>query len=129
MTKEQNEYIEKLETGYSLKSAKNIIYIIIIIGATFNFLAMVNNHGLMPVKSYYNLSDETHFSYVNNSEVQYPLFTDRYQIYTVTCSLGDILLVSGGLLLLVMGIWDLMNGYQLNKIKSEFIKEVLNGKK
>ena len=128
--KELLNYMDKLEEGYNIKSAKNMVYTIILIGAMMNFIAMINNQGMMPVKSDFYLSDETHFSYVFDFEVQYSLLTDRYRLDLNSSnyfyySLGDILLVLGGLLFVGMTVWDSINSYQLIKIKKGLIKEAL----
>ena len=73
--------------------------IIIIIGISSNFQAVIMNEGKMPVKAY-GVDEGVHSFYQDNSEVNYHLLTDIIRIplgekYRAMVSIGDVLMILG----------------------------------
>jgi hypothetical protein len=65
-----------------------------IIGITCNFVAVTQNKGRMPVYTCYYVDDDKYFAYENNSEVNYPILTDRFYIHNKIFSIGDLIMIS-----------------------------------
>lgn len=85
---------------------------ILIIGSSFNFVAISNNHGKMPVKLSLSYETDTHFSYQENLEVEYWYFTDIIDLKYYIISIGDVLMVLGG-----TGVMVLLIRYVFYKTK------------
>jgi hypothetical protein len=72
-----------------------VFMFVMIIGMAFNFLAMINNGGKMPVYTENFIPDsEHHFTYQYKGEVEYWFLTDIIKIFNCKVSIGDVLLIS-----------------------------------
>lgn len=75
----------------------NIIFLILLIGAVCNFLAITENAGKMPVLCGYTFDSQTHFGISDKSEIKYPYLADILQLsfldYISYFSFGDIFIV------------------------------------
>ena len=75
-----------------------ILFILLLIGMTFNFLTVVTNQGLMPVKTNLEVNSDFHFGYQNNYEVNYWYLSDIIYVnipftdVSIIMSIGDILI-------------------------------------
>lgn len=94
---------------------------IFLVGAFFNAVAVLNNYGKMPVKADWNVSEisDRHFSFTNNSEVNFYYFTDIIYIYDGYYSLGDLLMVFGFSLIFFFDIFLLVSFIRNRKINLE----------
>jgi hypothetical protein len=70
---------------------------IVMIGICYNFTAVANNGGKMPVKADFNYEDNTHFTYQNNSEIKNGILSDYIYFADNIISIGDILIIFGAL--------------------------------
>lgn len=69
--------------------------VILLIGAASNFLAVTSNECRMPVLiKEYSFKDSTHFSFKEDSEVRFPLLSDRITLYKNIVSVGDIIMTA-----------------------------------
>lgn len=105
--KRRNTFIFIFVSMDKIKYYKNIVFIltiiiislfISIIGHTFNFVAMVENQGKMPVLIEHKgilSNSEYHFIYNDKSEVNYWYLTDIFKINKFYYSLGDITMLIG----------------------------------
>lgn len=75
--------------------------IIILYGVAANFTAVTKNNGKMPVKDIYlSYETDTHFSYLEDSEIKNPKLSDKYRLNLpnyryIMYSIGDVLLTLG----------------------------------
>jgi len=102
---------------------------IIFLGAIFNILAISTNGGRMPVK---DLGYETniHSSYENYEDINFPIYSDRFNIGDSIVSLGDIIMFLSMLLITIMVVWDITcqiidkkkGGMELGRRKSQTLK-------
>jgi len=69
-----------------------VCLLLLICGVCMNFQVMIANGGKMPVKLDIDYSDESHFSFQNNNEVEYFYFADIFNIGNTIYSLGDIIM-------------------------------------
>ena len=75
-----------------------ILFILLLIGMTFNFLTVVTNQGLMPVKTNLEVNSDFHFGYQDNYEVNYWYLSDiiyfniPFTDVSIIMSIGDILI-------------------------------------
>lgn len=83
----------------------------VMIGTVMQYLVVTNNGGKMPVKvdEYYipSFESDEHFSFENDSEVEYPYLTDRikinhlYKSKKYHISPGDFLVIGFGIALCI----------------------------
>ena len=73
----------------------NFFLIAVLFGVSFNFAVMINNQGKMPVLQEGNYSDSHHFSYLNNSEINYPYLSDIIPLFNYFWSIGDLIVLIG----------------------------------
>lgn len=75
----------------------NIIFVIVMffmVGMVFNFVAVSNNQGKMPVYAEWHYSDNSHFTFQDKSEVKHWVFTDIFNIKQfLYFSIGDFLMI------------------------------------
>lgn len=92
---------DKIHYTYILAS------LILIAGIICNFIAITENEGYMPVKlsEYYDFNNDKHISYIDDDEVNYPFFTDIFRIGKYIISIGDILIITG---IVLMGYYILL---------------------
>jgi hypothetical protein len=68
--------------------------LLIILGGMSNLNAVASNGGKMPVLSNYAWESNTHFGYLDSSEINFPQLVDRFQIkgndWTFSFSIGDV---------------------------------------
>ena len=70
--------------------------IIMMIGMTFNFVAITENQGRMPFKSdYWGPLDEGHIAYYDSSQVKYTYLSDIISLGRRKASIGDFLMIFG----------------------------------
>jgi uncharacterized membrane protein len=98
-------------------------FIIIIFGASFNFTAVTENGGRMPVWISNNIDIPTHFSIEDIDKVNSLQFADIYHIGNWVVSIGDFLLFIG-LFLVFLGLYmnihnSVVNTLMLRKLKNE----------
>ena len=87
-----------------------------------NLVAVFENDCRMPVKfTYFNYDSDRHFSYTENSEVNYPFLSDKYYFeyydYLVSFSIGDVFVLIGMPMFAIFGLrltWRLKKISQLN---------------
>jgi predicted choloylglycine hydrolase len=88
-----------------LKQDIIISLLIIILGFLSNYAVLSLNDGRMPVQTKYYLDDSTHFSFQDQDEIKLYYLADIFPIktknYTLTISVGDMLLGLGYLMLLM----------------------------
>ncbi len=85
---------------------------IVYIGASFNFLAVLENGGRMPVQGI-PATYEKHFAFEDKDEVNFYYFTDIIKIRNYYVSIGDIILLMGAMVLVLALV------YECNKIRME----------
>jgi hypothetical protein len=77
-----------------------IFVAISLLGREMNYFVMNNNEGKMPVRELGH-DDQYHFSYINNSEIDYWFLSDIFRLpvfftsSTLIFSIGDFLIVGG----------------------------------
>jgi hypothetical protein len=65
-------------------------------GVSCNFAAVMDNGGRMPVHTnLYVMNTDTHFSFVNQQEINHPFLADRFDIGKNIYSIGDFLIFLG----------------------------------
>lgn len=80
---------------------------IILIGGTMNMFVCAKNGGKMPYKvEHGNFSSDTHFTYHDFNEVNFPVFSDflilDFDYGTIYYSLGDVFLLFGAIFLIIL---------------------------
>ncbi len=115
-----------------IKYQKKIISVLVLIvlfcglfliGVIFNTWVQKANGGKMPFKlsiiyeGVYSYSDDTHFSYTDNSEVKYPILTDIIKTPFGIASLGDFFMVFFGLFIFLMGIYLVFLSVELKRLE------------
>jgi len=97
-------------------------------GMLFNFLAVANNKGLMPVNFDWDYETETHISYKSLEwEVNYIYLTDYFRVdffdIGIVFSIGDVLLIFSFILILIFAfkyskrLWiDIRISKAINKV-------------
>lgn len=96
--------IKPIKWGKIPRSEKLLIAIvfsslILIVGITLNFLAITKNGGRMPFYTTYYSSTETHFSFTDFNEVNYPYLTDIINFpKRLYFSIGDAVILIGATL-------------------------------
>ncbi len=88
-------------------------FVIIILGASANFIVIQNNDRKMPVWTNYNINSDKHFVIRDVLEVEYLHFADIYSIKNQAWSLGDFLLI-GGIMLMSISLLIIMYNATLN---------------
>jgi hypothetical protein len=108
----------KVSKEIILKQDIIIYLLIIILGFLSNYAALSLNDGRMPVQTNYYIDDSTHFSFQDQDEIKLYYLSDIFPIktknYTLTISIGDILLALGYLMFL-MGLIKLVIYKHKNK--------------
>lgn len=98
----------------------SIILAFIIIGAVMNFLVITNNGGRMPVLDSFKYVSETHFSYQDNSEIEFPQFSDKLALGRIIFSIGDLIMFLGLFFLIVFSILLIYYHWRLKKLYREW---------
>lgn len=65
---------------------------ILLFGAMMNMMVIGFNDGRMPVRLNYDMSGDNHFGYSDPSEVVLSQLSDKFIIFNVVFSLGDIIM-------------------------------------
>ncbi len=73
----------------------SFLFLLIIFGMQFNFLAVMSNDCKMPVKTNINYSTDKNFSYLDNKEINNYFLVDNYKIGRLAFSIGDIIFLIG----------------------------------
>ena len=119
--KQTDKLISKLEKSSIFKELIIFFLCIAIFGGIFNFLAISNNDCLMPVKYAEDVSDYKHSTYINNSEVNYPIFTDKFPIklfqHAIIFSIGDIFIFLGAICVITFSVIDMVITFRIKKMK------------
>ena len=106
--------IKKLQGIIKLQNLLIFVLIFFMIGMTFNFLAIKNNEGRMPVLNT-NYDTKTHFGYTNFSEIEFAIFSDNYSFLGYIHSLGDIFMYFSGIAIILLAITIIFKFSKLNK--------------
>jgi hypothetical protein len=99
-----------------------ILCLIMMGGVLMNFEVMTHNDGKMPVKMDWNYSDDRHFSFQNDSEIEYPQYADIYDIRNCIYSLGDLVMLLAVILAfipIIINIYKIYNKYTTWKTKQK----------
>jgi hypothetical protein len=104
------------------KQINNLSFFILIlniffIGASLNFIAVINNHGKMPVLfNKYQFEYQKHFSFSNCKEVNYCYFSDIFTLENYHFSIGDFFIILSIVaeIILLTRIWTIKS--KLRKI-------------
>lgn len=97
-----------------------LIFAIILIGMLMNFVVLINNGGRMPVLDTFSWETSKHFSYQDFSEIKYPLFSDRFSFLIFIFSIGDLVMISGFLVLSVFLVKIVRQKNKLKKLYREW---------
>ena len=100
------EIINQQNRTIHLQAVLLILLTLILVGASFNHVAVKNNEGKMPVleENDYQWETEDHVSYQNKSEIENPFFSDRFSFLNYVCSIGDFFMIVSGIIWLVVCI-------------------------
>lgn len=91
--------------------------IALIVGISYNFLAITKNQCKMPVNMDYDYETETHISYLNLDEINYIEYTDKYLFNKpfsdkiIYYSLGDVIVFISGISLILIALYLSLNLY------------------
>lgn len=88
-----------------------------LLGVSFNFLAITENSGKMPVWRMYIGVSKTHFTFHNFSEVNYPWLTDIIPFIDSRFSLGDIFIALPWLILVILWFFAFHSKFKVFKRK------------
>ena len=105
----QKETIKLLKKQVNNLSFFILILNIFFIGASLNFMAVINNKGKMPVLfSDYQFEFERHFSFSNCDEIRYCYLTDIFTIAEYHFSVGDFFITASLLteIVIAVKIWS-----------------------
>ena len=114
-----NKLIKKQSEIINLQVLLLIGMTLIITGITCNYTAIKNNEGRMPVlvEGNYEYKTKTHISYVEQNEVEYPFFSDRFHFLHYNYSIGDaFLIIFGAMGIILCGLLFVKVG-QIEKLK------------
>jgi hypothetical protein len=98
--KEYNELRSLMSSHYLII----LCFIIISFGALLNVLVIGFNNGKMPVKTEYNFTSETHFSFNKDSQVIWADLSDKHKIKNIYFSIGDFLMLLGIIVSFIISI-------------------------
>lgn len=97
--------------------------LLVLTGVVFNYIAIIENGCKMPVKTnWMGYETKRHFGYMYFEEVNYPILTDIFNISILIVSIGDILMVSGLLIIVLDLIKVLVNWRKIIKEKENVRK-------
>ena len=68
---------------------------LLLIGALFNHIVILNNSGKMPVYTELPIYTNFHFSFTNFSHINYPYLSDIIPLPGIIFSIGDLFLFAG----------------------------------
>jgi hypothetical protein len=99
----------------------------VFLGGYCNYKVTIENGNKTPVKTNYTIANlSTHFNFIDDSEVKYPLLADRIDLGDIIVSVGDILMLNGiqitisSVIILIAIVFILeIEKYKLNKIKKK----------
>ena len=122
----ENNTLDKETIG--IVNSTNLVAIIslimMLIGASMNYVTIISNNCRMPVISDFTFTTPTHFYFDKNSpiakEIKMPSLIDKYPFNGSYYSLGDIFIYSGFFILvsLVIYLVFLNTLYNIRKFKS-----------
>lgn len=93
-------------------------------GMVCNFKVIVSNYGKMPVKTdSFVLDTFTHFTFVDNSEVNFWYLGDIFEIFNSLVSIGDLLMFLGFILLIYPCFVLILTEIKNKKIYSDLYRE------
>jgi hypothetical protein len=95
-------------------------FAILVLGIVCNFLAVTENKGLMPVVSDFNFRSSEHFRVYDVNEVSNIQLADIYNIKGNIFSIGDFLMIIGGIFIALSIYIRIHNGvinYLINRKK------------
>jgi len=112
-----NEIIKSQHKIINLQVCFSVAMVIIMVGMCFNFLAISNNEGRMPVLTDKNINyvTDTHISYQDSNEVVYPFLSDRFYAVKYIWSIGDIVMVCFTMTLIIVGVFLVISFSGLKK--------------
>ena len=82
------------------------IILFMLTGSILNGIAFYSNGNRMPVQTHMLVDDDTHFSFIDKSEVNNYWLTDIIGLKEWhMISIGDIMIYSGAVAIIYFGIW------------------------
>lgn len=124
---------EDLENLFEIKNKYNLILVCVIFsillvltGGILNREVMEANDGKMPVKCC-GISDEEHFNYYEDSEVNYPSLTDFIKIRSKIYSIGDLLMYLGFVMVSASFFVANIFAYKERKLAKKIKREKMRG--
>lgn len=92
-------------------------------GASLNYFVIESNSSCkMPVLSDYSFETNRHFSFKNYSEVRYFFLSDIINIGIVIISVGDVMLLSGAFISVVIIILYSINDYRIARLNKSRVR-------
>lgn len=82
----------------------SIATLLIVLGATFNYVAINTNDCKMPIKLSYSTYDKEYVSFTDNSEVNHWYLSDILHIGNMMYSIGDLIMYSAIAIMAFCGI-------------------------
>jgi len=92
-----------------------LLTVIILIGATLNFHAVISNGGRMPIESPHYLETETHFTFQDKDDIKNYYLTDIINIKNLYISIGDLMLGVSLVLMFIVCIHNVITEMRLAK--------------
>lgn len=93
-------------------------FIIMLMGLTMNSVVIKENGCKMPVLSRYIYETETHFSYLDHSNIKHYYLSDIFKIGKGIWGIGDFFLI-GGFGLFVISVFMIIKNIKFTKIENE----------